>query len=466
MSEGLSFSVPTLAPPERSGELLEQIRRYHLMLHPERFRNVRRGKKGASDAVAFTLFDANGRGIEAELWVHQNLQARVGPGEGAKEAAEWLYADLTRIVKAIEVNIEGDITLIWVKGERIIPEEMPSTAKRMLGRLFSRTLLLLSIVLFAVNIILFFIFGIGVVVAILVVQLLLIVFADRLFGLIGKWTITSESPEVFLLSIRVTNEVAEQIKAKKDDLVGLKQAVFEASFAHGREPSCSAIADTLLQFGVLCSEDAIKVKVVNVLKLVKRAAHTLNAPLPNIVISNSMVPNAAASGISIRHGVLLLTGGILTQLNDDELVSVIGHELGHLRGRDPLYLYAIVSGEFLLRLTLLFPLFLASPLLYLILSTFLIFFVAKFFEARADLLSVMAVGQPKVLAESLRKIGFQRLQVERASKLGSWLRFDPHPPLYFRIERLESMTTPVVVKHPLLQSAKDVINGFRAAFSA
>ncbi len=198
--------------------------------------------------------------------------------------------------------------------------------------------------------------------------------------------------------------------------------------------------------------------------LVKKAAEPFHAPLPKIIISNSLAPNAAASGVSFRRGVLLLTGGILTALDEEELVSVIGHELGHLKGRDPLFLFGIVSGEFLLRVTVLFPLFLFSPILYLIIVMFAIFFVAKFFEARADLLSVMIIGKPKVLAESLRKIGAQRLEVEKASKLSSWLRWDTHPPLYFRIERLEAMSTPVVVRHPLLESAKDMIRGFRSAF--
>ncbi len=95
----------------------------------------------------------------------------------------------------------------------------------------------------------------------------------------------------------------------------------------------------------------------------------------------------------------------------------------------------------------------------------IIFFIAKFFETRADLVSTMKIGQPKVLAESLRKIGFSKLQMERSSSnILRWLASDPHPPLYFRIERLDKMETPVKVKHPLIQSAKDVFNGFRRSF--
>jgi heat shock protein HtpX len=95
-----------------------------------------------------------------------------------------------------------------------------------------------------------------------------------------------------------------------------------------------------------------------------------------------------------------------------------------------------------------------------------IFFIAKFFEARADLISAIIVKQPKVLAEALEKIGFKRLLYERAPsyRFQEWVNLDPHPPIYFRVNRLEKLEAPVNVKHPLVQSAKDVINGFLATF--
>jgi len=92
-----------------------------------------------------------------------------------------------------------------------------------------------------------------------------------------------------------------------------------------------------------------------------------------------------------------------------------------------------------------------------------IFFVAKFFEARADLVSAMVVGTPRVLAGSLEKIGFQRLLYERTPsfRVQEWLGLDPHPPIYFRVDRLENLS-PDKIKHPLLQSIKDVTRGFLA----
>jgi len=211
---------------------------------------------------------------------------------------------------------------------------------------------------------------------------------------------------------------------------------------------------------------------VNVYELVKKTTEKFNLPVPKIAISNTMVPNAAASGPSPSHGIVLITTGLLVQLEEDEILTVLGHELSHLRSRDPFALFGIVAGEYLFRVFVLFSFFpeiFASflGLFYLIFILGAIYFVAKFFEARADLESAITIGNPKLLAEALRKIGFRRLQFERspAYRLQDWITWDPHPPLYFRVARLEKMEKPPVeVKHTLVQSAKDCVRGFFAAF--
>jgi heat shock protein HtpX len=69
------------------------------------------------------------------------------------------------------------------------------------------------------------------------------------------------------------------------------------------------------------------------------------------------------------------------------------------------------------------------------------------------------------LAEALEKIGFKRLLMERTPsfRFQEWIGLEPHPPIYFRVDRLEKLTTPVKIKYPLIQSVKDVANGFRAS---
>ena len=189
--------------------------------------------------------------------------------------------------------------------------------------------------------------------------------------------------------------------------------------------------------------------------------------MPKMALSNTMVPNAAASGPSPKHGIVLITTGLLVQLDEEEILSVLGHELSHLNSRDPFVLFGLITAEYVFRIFVLSN-YIQSFLLfylYLFLVFGAIYFVAKFFEARADLESAIKMGNPKVLAGALRKIGFRRLQFERnpSYRIQDWITWDPHPPIYFRIERLEKFEPTREVKHTLLQSAKDCIRGFFAA---
>lgn len=92
----------------------------------------------------------------------------------------------------------------------------------------------------------------------------------------------------------------------------------------------------------------------------------------------------------------------------------------------------------------------------------LLYFIAKFFEARADLTSAIVVGQPRILANALEEIGFKRLLFERVPsyRIQEWISFDPHPPIYFRVNRLRKIEDASRIKHPFLQSARDVTRGF------
>ena len=57
------------------------------------------------------------------------------------------------------------------------------------------------------------------------------------------------------------------------------------------------------------------------------------------------------------------------------------------------------------------------------------------------------------MAEALRKIGFRRIfplykrEPEfRSYRVLEWLQLDPHPPIYFRVERLENLKEPEKIK--------------------
>jgi len=153
---------------------------------------------------------------------------------------------------------------------------------------------------------------------------------------------------------------------------------------------------------------------------------------------------------------------------------VVGHELSHLKAHDPLVMFSLSSAEYLLRFYVFWPyLFyfgILSFWIYFLVAIGLIYFFGKFLESRADLDSAKIIGQPKVMAEALRKIAFRRLfplykrePAFRGYRRSEWLRFDPHPPAYFRIAQLENLEEPEKIKHTFFKSVKDALKGFLRA---
>jgi heat shock protein HtpX len=57
-------------------------------------------------------------------------------------------------------------------------------------------------------------------------------------------------------------------------------------------------------------------------------------PLPRVAIIETDSPNAFATGRDANHAVVAVTTGIMRILNRDELMGVLGHELGHVQNHD------------------------------------------------------------------------------------------------------------------------------------
>jgi hypothetical protein len=89
-----------------------------------------------------------------------------------------------------------------------------------------------------------------------------------------------------------------------------------------------------------------------------------------------------------------------------------------------------------------------------------------FHKDRADMDSAKVIGQPKVMAEALKKIGFRRLfplytrEPEFSGyRRSEWFRFDPHPPAYHRIAQLENLKEPERIQHTFFRTVKENLKG-------
>ncbi len=478
-----SFQISTEIPQSYMEKLFDFVQTKYLLPQKQRFTGLLRSSSEGYPSLSYTVLNPQGTPIiKAEAKGTIPIELKLVPfSESLSETTiEEAKQDFLIGVQIFEEQArKKTLYFAWSEGQDIVPEELKKQEKS-ITRLFLETQVLFFLM--------FIVFGAVVFIVVttfypaaywafplilVLVQLVFVFFSTNFIARSADWHITASNPIIHLLEYRLPLAMQEDFKQtrSREEVLSIKKDIYEEVIAEHGNIDCEAAGKILARYGVSCRPDSLIAKKVDVYALVKKIADKFKFPMPKIVVSNTMVPNAAASGPSPSRGIVLITTGLLVQLEENEIISVLGHEFGHLRGRDPLILYGLTSAEFLFRFYVLFP------LLPIVFSSFLffiyfwaimtvIFFIAKFFEARADLISAIVVGQPEVLADSLEKIGFQRLLYERTPsfRFQEWVGFDPHPPIYFRVDRLEKLEAPENIKHPLLQSIKDVLAGFRATF--
>ncbi len=482
--EPVSYEIDTEVPTSYMEKLLEFIHKKYLLPQKERFRGIARKKSETGNTLSYSVVDAQGKPlVEVEVKGAKAVAVKVTPIDEhvAIDAIEEAKQDIVIAVQIFEENArKSTLYFAWSEGEKIVPEAV-GRGEKSLQRLFLETQVLFFILFTGLGIVLFLIIAIYYPDAIAIAPLILVaaqfifVFYSTWFiARSSDWTITKANPTIHFLEYHLPLlENGEFSKGyPPEQLTKIKKEVYDEILAKHGEIDCKLAQKIFEKYNVSCQSENLTSKKVNVYELVKKIADKFGYPMPKIVVSNTILPNAAASGPSPSRGLVLITTGLLVQLEENEIQSVLGHEFGHLKGRDPIILYGLSSAEFLFRFYVLFNFFpvIFSSFLFFIIYVWVvftgIFFIAKFFEARADLTSAIVMGQPEVLAGALEKIGFQRLLFERTPsfRIQEWIGFDPHPPIYFRVNRLERLKAPVMVRYPLLRSIRDVFSGFFASF--
>jgi len=200
-----------------------------------------------------------------------------------------------------------------------------------------------------------------------------------------------------------------------------------------------------------------------------RLAESAGMPVPRIFIIDNPQPNAFATGRNPNNAAVAATTGLLAQLNRQEVMGVMAHELAHVKMRDTLTMTvtATIAGAigFLANFALFFGggrerggiiAALALAILAPIAASLVQMAISRAREYEADRVGAEICGQPQWLAGALEKIerGARRTINESAERnpatahmfiinplngQGADNLFSTHPATANRIARLREL---------------------------
>lgn len=191
--------------------------------------------------------------------------------------------------------------------------------------------------------------------------------------------------------------------------------------------------------------------------LLREACAILDVGQPELYVAQYPIPNALTSGHD--HPYIIITTGLLDLMNEDEVLAVIAHELGHIKAGHVLYKTMAHGISFLLAIVSDMTLGIGR-LVGRTLEVALLEWDRKS-EFTADRSSLLAVQDPQVMLSLMMKLAggtlFQRDQMNAQE-------FLKQADLYEEVDinvldRIYKMLLVTAVNHPLtIVRAREIMN--------
>jgi heat shock protein HtpX len=470
----------TTIPPSRTKRLDIQIPRDQLDSMVDRLIGVLEQSKMLSGLtrsstpdginLQYRLTGSDGSHLDVEIRFFTDrvelLYSPYPPNSVSERDFIGLDLELETIIRSYFTDqSKASLFLVFSEKMKLMPQSTENRLKKLIGSVMLGNFIWVFVIFLTVGIFLFQYFGMWTPIILVVLQFVFILFAGRFLRFRGEFEITADNPSIFVAELRMKrNEFDQVIRTCIPKIGEVKKRIYDSTLGRGVPLDEKAIVSALNDYGAVCSPEYVRIKGVDVFKLVKDLGSTFGLKNPNVTLLNILAPNAAATGVSPSAATVMVTSGLIATMEEEEIKTVLAHEFSHVKARDPLALLSLASLEYLLRVYVIWPILpggIFIDLVYLFLAFTAIFFIAKFLEARADLDSAKYTHKPKVLATSLRKLGLFKYQSHAFEIInaGEWINWDMHPPLYYRIRTLENLN-PAWLNHTYLSAIKGCIRGF------
>ncbi|HSX17019.1 MAG TPA: M48 family metallopeptidase, partial [Patescibacteria group bacterium] len=209
-------------------------------------------------------------------------------------------------------------------------------------------------------------------------------------------------------------------------------------------------------------------------RIIENLSITDGLPMPRVYIMDDQAPNAFATGRNPKTSAVCATSGLLEIMDDNELMGVFAHEMGHVKNYDirvsmvAFALTAVISliADIMLRLTwfrgndreegnqIFFILGIVAAILAPLVATLIQLAVSRQREYLADATSALTTRYPEGLISALQKLEKSGSVLQKQNTATAHLffanplkghsltnLFSTHPPIADRIARLQSMET-------------------------
>lgn len=302
-----SYRITPEVPPSYYEKLFDFIYTQYLLPQKQRFTEIVRESNAQWERLTYIVTDTqSNRLIRMEVKSGTPFELTIDPisSVASHTAIEEAKQDITIAMQMFTQNTKNaTVYFAWREGEQVVPEAYTKPAKS-----FNRMLLETQVLFFIV----FIVFGTFIFITLsiafpdvfwvapiilIAIQFGFVIFSTKFIARSADWHITAENPTIHLLEYYLPVSASSDFNKSypRETLIAIKKEIYDEIIAKRGEVDVASAQQVFLKHGVPCELADLKAKKVNVYQLVKGVADKFGYPVPQIVVSNTMVPNAAAS---------------------------------------------------------------------------------------------------------------------------------------------------------------------------